>query len=287
MGVSPTGLSYDSVVAAESQRIRSLHANMFGAVASIVLVVAEFFHKLDLEVLLIWQSEWSPVKTLYVLNRVLPFVVLPFLPTLLFFPNPEPLACKAIFGVCMFGVGSCVLLAEALVYLRIYALSGRSKWMRTFLIMNLTVVYFGSYISIALFIHTGSWGRYEEAHRTYGCSIISIDTLGIVTLILSIWLGLIKYYSVRGSPLVKVFYRDGIFYFIVIAVMAMVNGVTAARLPVGYQFLLGPPQAAAHSILVTRMVLHLKQQAARDLRHSEANTLTGTSIQFEMTPMSS
>ncbi|KAH6902706.1 hypothetical protein BKA70DRAFT_610851 [Coprinopsis sp. MPI-PUGE-AT-0042] len=95
------------------------------------------------------------------------------------------------------------------------------------------------------------------------CSIISTHTIyvvvgyslifysAIVTIVLSVWLGLVNYRSIGGSLLPKVFYRDGIFYFIVIAglflhqidlsflkksmfhqVMAVMNGVTAARLPV-------------------------------------------------------
>ncbi|KAH6903088.1 hypothetical protein BKA70DRAFT_1404384 [Coprinopsis sp. MPI-PUGE-AT-0042] len=269
-----TGLAYDSELAAEWQR--RFNANM----------VAELFQMLDLEVSLIWKAQWSLVKALYIANRILPFLVLPF-PVIPFYSlrkadrNPV-------------GVGSCVLLAEVSIRLALTVAQ---------------IVYAVCYVSLALFIHTGSWGRLDYAPRPYGCSIISTHPMyvvvgyslivynAIVTLVLSVWLGLINYHSIQDSPLLKVFYRDGVFYFIVIAdnfilsqktdfspVLAVVNGVTAARLPVGYQFLLGSSQAAAHSVLVTRMVLHLKQQAASNLRRS--NAVSNTYIQFELTAVS-
>ncbi|KAH6902705.1 hypothetical protein BKA70DRAFT_1434305 [Coprinopsis sp. MPI-PUGE-AT-0042] len=273
-----TGLAYDSELAAEWQR--RFNANMIGAVVSIALIVAELFQMLDLEVSLIWKAQWSLVKVLYIANRILPFLVLPF-PVIL-------------------GVGSCVLLAEALLYVRLYALSGRNKWMRIFLILNLAIVYAVGYVSLALFIHTGSCkvkplvpSDIISTHPMYDVAgpekalITSAYELNNVLFSHSrpvCWLGLINYHSIQDSPLLKVFYRDGVFYFIVIAVLAVVNGVTAAHLPVGYQFLLGSSQAAAHSVLVTRMVLHLKQQAASDLRRS--NAVSNTYIQFELTAVS-
>lgn len=286
-------MQYDpQVVTGQAERWT---ANLTSAIVSLVVVIAEFFQMLDLEVAYIWQAEWSTVKGLYILNRALPFIFLPS-PVILFtYPTPEPLDCKVIFALVVFGFALCVLSAEVLLYLRIYALSGRTKKMRTFLIVNGIVIYLVALTSLGLFIKTGSWGLLTTSPRPYGCSILNAKNIyivvaystvlysGIATLVLSLWLGIANYRSIRQSRLLQVFYRDGIFYFIVMACMTIVNGVTAARLPVGYQFIMGPPQAAVHSILVTRMVIHLKQHGAFDTGHSTSRTKTA--MEFESIPL--
>ncbi|KAH6902710.1 hypothetical protein BKA70DRAFT_1434313 [Coprinopsis sp. MPI-PUGE-AT-0042] len=83
----------------------------------------------------------------------------------------------------------------------------------------------------------------------------------VATMVLCIYFGVRMFWSSRQSPLIKIFYRDGTFYFVVLALMSVANGVAAVFLPAGYRFILAPPQAVLHSTLSIRMVLHLRQQA--------------------------
>lgn len=286
-------MQYDpQVVTGQAERWT---ANLTSAIVSLVIVIAESFQMLDLEVAYIWQAEWSTVKGLYILNRVLPFIFLPS-PVILFtYPTPRPVECKAIFALVVFGFALCVLSAEVLLYLRIYALSGRTRGMRNFLIFNGVAIYLITFVSLSLFIKTGSWGLLTTSPRPYGCSILQAKNIyiviaystvlysGLATLVLSVWLGIANYRSIRDSKLLQIFYRDGLFYFIVMACMTIVNGVTAARLPVGYQFIMGPPQAAVHSILVTRMVIHLKEHGEFDTGYSTERTKSG--MEFESIPL--
>ncbi|KAH6903089.1 hypothetical protein BKA70DRAFT_1228233 [Coprinopsis sp. MPI-PUGE-AT-0042] len=134
-------------------------------------------------------------------------------------------------------------------------------------------------------------GRSRHPASPYGCTIISINTKYIAvtySMFLYSGIGFTNYRRIQDYPLLKVFYQDGILYFVALAVMAIVNALTAVRLP-GINFSLDhsvddSSQAAVHSILVTRMVLHLKQQAGLGMDHTTEPK--GSGAQLELTALS-
>ncbi|KAF6763035.1 hypothetical protein DFP72DRAFT_521096 [Ephemerocybe angulata] len=68
-----------------------------------------------------------------------------------------------------------------------------------------------------------------------------------------------------GSPLLIVFYRDGIVYFICLclSVLASINLAANLSNPGGYRFFFTQLEISLHGILSTRMLLHLREVAAR------------------------
>lgn len=275
-------------------------ANFSASLATLTLLVLEAFQMVDLEVELIWQAtRWGWLKGLYVASRAVPIILLLFSAIPFGLRNPTPKVCDGVTGTAMLGVAVSIILAEAILCLRIYALSGCRRWVRIFLYLHATFVFMGALVPVSLFMKQVSWGPSEYPENPYGCYIRTTKNLfaavsygillysGLVMMGLSTYFGVRNYWEIRDSPLIKVFYRDGTFYFMILAGMAIANGLASLLLPVGYQFLLGPLQAGVHSVVVTRMVLHVKVQARiqnqasnQDGPHRRSSTASISQMRF-------
>ncbi|EAU80640.2 hypothetical protein CC1G_10207 [Coprinopsis cinerea okayama7 len=264
--------------------------------ASMTLLFAEYFQTLRLEVALVWSVHWGIVKIVYFINRFLPFVVIPFTfyweqfrgPTITA-GEPERLAapyqrsdqkklCKIIFSIPCIGIAMCILISEVILYVRVYALAGRGRLMLTFMIVHGLAVFVASISLLGKYVVLGSWGQSQFADIVPGCvgkfttngelvmiAYVVLLYSGFVVMILCVYFGLRIYWRSRRSPLIKIFYRDGTFYFVVLAVMSIANGVSAQFLPARYRFLMAPPQAVMHSTLSIRMILHLRETARMEM----------------------
>ncbi|KAJ3535082.1 hypothetical protein NMY22_g6649 [Coprinellus aureogranulatus] len=85
-----------------------------------------------------------------------------------------------------------------------------------------------------------------------------------------------------NSALLTIFYRDGIFYFICLSVLASGNIIVNLAAPSGgMKFLLVQTEVNLHVILSTRMLLHLRSWAERDRYAEGRGRDTGTMGAFE------
>ncbi|KAH6903084.1 hypothetical protein BKA70DRAFT_610296 [Coprinopsis sp. MPI-PUGE-AT-0042] len=256
----------------ESQYLSIVGNNMI-TVISLTLLVAEYFHTLELEVSVIWTAPWNLVKYLYFANKILPFLVLPFGLVYNLMPDPTPRECTLVFSVPWIGITMCIMLSEAILYIRLYALSGHARWTLLLILVNGSTIFIVCNVLFGFYLARGSWGP-SQFQSVPGCfgqftnngQLVMIGYAFLLysvvaTMVLCIYFGVRMFWSSRQSPLIKIFYRDGTFYFVVLALMSVANGVAAVFLPAGYRFILAPPQAVLHSTLSIRMVLHLRQQA--------------------------
>ncbi|EAU89002.2 hypothetical protein CC1G_10698 [Coprinopsis cinerea okayama7 len=197
------------------------------------LKLAEYIQTLELEVSLVWPSPWNHVKIVYFLNRLVPFMII---------------ICGIYWGVAL-----SILISELILYFRVYALSGRGRVIKHFIVINGVLIWASSLALVGKYLELGTWTTYESNSRILGCTtsstsanhsqliMISYAILlysGIAMMVLSVYYGLRGYWRSKHSPLVKVFYRDGTFYFIALTVMATLNGVAAILLPWQYRFLM-------------------------------------------------
>lgn len=254
----------------------AVQANVIAGLVGATILVMEFFNTIEDEVELLWPSDWSLAKVLFFANRVSPFIIVPLTPIYNLIPNPEPQTCQIIFGVLLLGVSTSIIIAEGLLYLRLYALAGRTRWARLALTSNILFSALLAIIVQVYYIASGTWGK----DIISGCHTISASSLfiligfatlvynGLMGMVLSIYFGVKAYWAAKRSPLFQVFYLDGTFYFIVLAVMSAGNGIAALLLPAGYRYLMGPFQAIMHSTLSARMVLRLRAQAKRGMGYN-------------------
>ncbi|KAH6912011.1 hypothetical protein BKA70DRAFT_1266213 [Coprinopsis sp. MPI-PUGE-AT-0042] len=183
------------------------------------------------------------------------------------------------------------LCADAVLYLRVHALSVHSNSMKKVLVMNYAVVALVCFATIPFFLRAQKFVPSPGLSSLTGCFGISLKGpshwliacyaamlySSIFTMALSLWYGMNLYLSLHPTPgrfvLVKIFYIDGAFYFLFIAAMSTANILVALLAPSQYRYLLTNPQGVAHCLLAARMILHLRQVARVSLVELNTNGL--------------
>ncbi|KAH6903097.1 hypothetical protein BKA70DRAFT_1303245 [Coprinopsis sp. MPI-PUGE-AT-0042] len=263
-----------------SQYISSTYTNYL-ICACLTLLALEYLQTLGIEISLLWPTPWTPVKVVYSINRYLPFVALA---VLAFYndspPYVSPKACQILFSAPSMGIACTILTADILLYIRLYALSGRQRCMKIFLTVHISVIVVICLTCFALYLSRHRWitSPYPNIQSCVGQTLgsgrfvlICYATLlysSLFTAALSLWFALRMYWITPNSRLMNIFYRDGAFYFVTIAVMSITNAIVAMVAPVKYRLLLAVPQGVAHNVLAARMVLHLHETALDDMGFS-------------------
>ncbi|KAH6903081.1 hypothetical protein BKA70DRAFT_1434047 [Coprinopsis sp. MPI-PUGE-AT-0042] len=249
--------------------IENVHANLSVALVCLVLWFCEFFHTLPTEASFIWRSDWGLSKMLYFANRMVPLVFLPFMMAALVIRDPSPKAglspnVKVLYGVVFVGNIVTIAFAEAILYLRLYALSGCRRGMRIFLIVNWT----GTAPLKRQASEDAEWFLWAQLPMYIVLVAAGVMYNGIVTMGLSIYFGWKHYWGLTTRPFMRLFFRDGMIYFVGCTAMTILNAIGALSLPEPYAFIFGPDQGLVHSVLATRMVLLVKERARQDMGFS-------------------
>ncbi|KAH6887800.1 hypothetical protein BKA70DRAFT_1332469 [Coprinopsis sp. MPI-PUGE-AT-0042] len=297
---------------AESQEelvtvVLSLLYSRFTIMSTLVVATLEYFQLFDAEQKYMWPTQWHPTKILFFASRYLPFVYMPFFMFTSFAQGDySPDTCRNIFAVGTVTLIFSVLVADAVLYLRLYALSKSDRIARLVLVSNYIGVAIGCTVGIVLFLKAQNWitpptmagpiscfGLVGKATRfgatlCYGALLWS----SMFTMSLSVWYGVRLYLTIRPMPLtglVKIFYRDGVLYFVIIGLLSLTNAfMSLSQGPrTYYAYILATPQAASHSIVVARMILHLRGVADDELKgtgHSSRGTSLDTALAFASRP---
>ncbi|KAH6902682.1 hypothetical protein BKA70DRAFT_512492 [Coprinopsis sp. MPI-PUGE-AT-0042] len=249
--------------------------------ASLTTLVLELVQTLQLEVELVWKGPSVPVKTLYFVNRYFPFVALAVL--VLYNDAPSglsPRACQILFSASTVGMALTMLAADILVYIRLYALSGRSRGMKVFLVVHISVVAVTCLTCLGLYISQDRWisspdaalkacvGQTPGLGRFMMACAVTLLYNSLFTAGLSLWFGLRIHRSIANGVLRNVLYRDGAVYIITIAIVSVANAIVASFAPERYRLLLVVPQGVAHNLLASRMVLHIRKSRMKDIGFS-------------------
>ncbi|KAH6906607.1 hypothetical protein BKA70DRAFT_1401365, partial [Coprinopsis sp. MPI-PUGE-AT-0042] len=129
--------------------------------ATMTVVLLEYLHLFELERRLIWPLKWKLPKVLFMASRYLPFLFV----TLFLYHNSAPTStspktCQGVFGVASVGLVLACLCADAVLYLRLYAMSKQdfgsssSRITKTILISNFAVVSVICLAGISLFLRS-------------------------------------------------------------------------------------------------------------------------------------
>ncbi|KAJ2929436.1 hypothetical protein H1R20_g7662, partial [Candolleomyces eurysporus] len=194
-----------------------------------------------------WVSKRSCANFLFFVTRYLPFIDVPLS---IYFHNAldiPPKRCKQLWIVesTSFLVG--VAVAEAILFLRVYALSERNKTFTTYIIIQFVAVHIAKLIvwtrmtSLIDFVVSPIPNilgcvpmppRPSELERY--CSVIYWLILAneISVMLMTLSIGFIKFRRMK-SRLLNIIYRDGFFYFFVLAAVSAGN-IAASRV--------GPPE---------------------------------------------
>ncbi|KAJ3510425.1 hypothetical protein NMY22_g15983 [Coprinellus aureogranulatus] len=206
------------------------------------------------KVALIWQSEWNMGKVLFLVTRLLPFwdgiVVYLYNQT----STPTSIRqCEKVFVVVAYLTLLGGIFAEVILYLRVFALSGSSRWVGWLLSILFLSLHGTAFAFVAKFLGSLKYvpspvptviACLPVAGNHMHLSIVNIliasselglssafserrlpsDQLPAAILALTLWFLRSKFRGTR-SRLIVLFYRDGVLYFLAITGVTMGNVV--------------------------------------------------------------
>ncbi|KAG2012872.1 hypothetical protein CC2G_009832 [Coprinopsis cinerea AmutBmut pab1-1] len=290
------------------------HARLSNSIAIGVVAIwlYDWLSALPLEVELIWKSRWGLVKSIFIFGRVL--FPLHSISTLIYVHSSvlTKAECHSVFAVGSISGVAHSFLAEAVIYLQVYALSQGNRWMGIFLGIQFVAFAIAVAILQALFFKSMAYMvlPFEGFHcipfkfhngvatATYNAAIATESVIVLITF----WIVYRKYGHSR-SRMLQVLLRDGLLYMHGIVLLSTANTIIAYRAPDTLKFILGqyvsfthqtlecPPSSTMYRpkgvfthILFTRLILHLRSKAAKDveLGHSGARGANMISIGSNM-----
>ncbi|KAF6766688.1 hypothetical protein DFP72DRAFT_997781 [Ephemerocybe angulata] len=245
------------------------------------VVLWDWFISLPREYRFVWRTRWTPVKLAYLFCRYWVITVVPYL-LYCFVVDHSRETCERIFRIpvalAMWNqVGS-----EFVLLIRTYAFFSRNVYVLWFLLSALSgVVAYQLYVDTTQMLllpffkppfDKGPCLPMSKPHSAHllGFFVAPLLFDTVVTL-MTVW----KAFHIRrrnGGPnsrLIQTFLREGVFYYILISIANLINGIfylqprqviSAINIPLSV--MLGP-------VLACRLILDLRERGSETVAHSE------------------
>jgi len=256
-------------------------------VASVSLMTYDYLMMLPDEVRYIWSARWTSSWgiILYFLTRYLAFVDASIITAFLFDSRIPVHSCATIYRVAAWFELVGITVAEAVLLMRTYAIWGQSRKILYVVLLLSTVVI---PCAVVMEIDLSTLEFYPSPSPTIapcvssgGKSILYIDyalVLGVefVVISLTIWIG-VKQWRKDFNPLTTVLYRDAIMFASILFVVSIANvALLAGTSSIALHLLLLEPQRVLHSVLTSRIILHLRMASSK----AQEELQTGASVDF-------
>ncbi|KAF8148277.1 hypothetical protein B0H34DRAFT_737676 [Crassisporium funariophilum] len=258
---------------AELQRVNLI--TLFD-IAACSMFLWDYLITIGMEVELVWKSQWTPMKVLYLVQRYLPFVDTLWLTVHLQLGNNMSVSdCGHILSaVCymyVFGIAA----SEMILTLRTWAVWNRNRRLAIIFVITYLMVWVPDIGYMTMFLRSlkfepppyeGFRGCFliDGNKVVFMCWVVVIiwDAFVLALMLIS---GYRAYRDGGNSALVQNVYRDGLIFYIYLFVLSGVNIIVILTLPPGYIILLASTERCLHSMLSSRVLLHIRAHVkARD-----------------------
>ncbi|KAF8835815.1 hypothetical protein BDN67DRAFT_974891 [Paxillus ammoniavirescens] len=254
------------------------------------LFIFDYFYQLEDEVMFIWsRGGWSAGKALFVPTRYIPFIIIPFMLFSSFAVNVDAQTCKTVLYVLVVLETVAITLSQVIFGLRAYAMWNRDKAVLV-IYCCVAVAYVAAIVCILhSFLPSVTYGQpplpiISGCYKTGGSSVnfatyVVIMVADAVTTILTVYRA---YRHFRHTPnaLVQNITRDGVLYCVSVFSMSIANVLIMLLVPPQYTDIITVYQTVMHTMLATRMQLHLRKVD----QHVYVDIFTGGSC-AAVTPM--
>ncbi|KAF9567751.1 hypothetical protein CPC08DRAFT_757984 [Agrocybe pediades] len=249
--------------------------------AMYAVVLWDWIISLPREYRFVWRTHWTPVKIAYLFCRYWVITVVPYL-LFCFVVDHSRETCERIYKIpvalAMWNqVGS-----ESVLLIRTYAFFSRNVYVLWFLLSAL-----GGVVAYQLYVDTtqmlllpffkppfenGPCFPMSKPHSAHLLGFFIAPLLfDTVVTVMTVW----KAFNIRrrnGGPnsrLIQTFLREGVFYYFLISIANLINGVfylqprqviSAINIPLSV--MLGP-------VLACRLILDLRERGSETVSHSE------------------
>ncbi|TDL25205.1 hypothetical protein BD410DRAFT_630709 [Rickenella mellea] len=251
-------------------------------IAAVTVLTWDYLLTLPDEVALVWPSSWTLSKCLFLLNRYFAFID-PIMLIYVLMVEDDVEACVSKFHtlayICVLGfiVGQCILI------LRAYAVWG-THFNNLFAVMFCIILCtFGLAVWAESKYLGGVFSTGVPAKGMRGCTLffknrlLWID-LVLVTVVEFTSTGLlvikaIQHFRITRSSLMTTIYHDGVLYFACVLATTVANLIVVLSASADINNFLIVVQRVLHSVLCSRVLLHIRSAYKAQQRH-----LTGDSL---------
>ncbi|KAF8998703.1 hypothetical protein BDQ17DRAFT_1361808 [Cyathus striatus] len=270
-------------------------------VASVAILVFDYFLTFELEMKYIWSTKWSIPNLMFLFTRYLPFVESCVLFFRIFSSGLSTETCNQAYKVNALLILVGIIVAEIILSLRTWAVWGQNKVVG----IGLVIFSFSAAIPaipvIVLFSGTAKspLSTFPWVFSSRGSRILSIEWIllmiydgGLLTLMAVQALKSLTmdnetffkafFTSSKPGELLKPILKDGILYYFYLFVLSALNVVVIRAMPIDYLNLLTMLERVIHAILTCRVVLHIKDRTRTEAYHDSLDEcyLSGSSMQF-------
>ncbi|KAJ7905134.1 hypothetical protein B0H13DRAFT_2023462 [Mycena leptocephala] len=270
-----TSVEQIALLASRLRTVNCMH------VVNITIMIFDYSLTLGSEISLMWSSRLSLSKVLFFLTRYSPVFDVPVLMYYSMVSNLSFQYCAQLHAASSWGTIFGMGVAEAILILRTYALSGRNRSVLIFFTIVWASGVTASIILLEFFLRSATYGPPPSpvipgCNLTGGNAIFAGIPFVIVllndTLIMmyTLWIGL-KNYRHSRNPLIVTLYRDGITYYVFLCLISAVNVATLLQAPMPMAQLFNTFLRVVHSVLSTRILLHV-----RDIEHMQSERTFST-----------
>ncbi|KLO17903.1 hypothetical protein SCHPADRAFT_146784 [Schizopora paradoxa] len=205
--------------------LRDVQLMKYSNFFTVTMLVYDYMLTFGDEVRLIWPWEWRVGKILYIATKYSPFVDVPVFLAFWFNGSFSAAECQTLFNIGVWFVSAGAIISEWILCMRTYAIWEKSNivfyplltfvlgaqivglWATKTLVSSLQ-------FSLSPFPTLSRCYINETKTNVFFVVYILIMLVELTILTLTIWKGVSQWRSSR-SALVKVLYRDGVFYFTV------------------------------------------------------------------------
>ncbi|KAJ7216467.1 hypothetical protein GGX14DRAFT_562029 [Mycena pura] len=252
------------LLASRLQTVRYVHVMNLALLASLF----DYSLTLSAEISLMWHSKWAPSKILFFLSRYSPAFDVP---VLLYYSMVSDISfthCSQLFAASSWGTVFGIAVAEAILVLRTYALSGRKRSVFIIFTAFWAIGISASVVLIALFLSSVSYGPppspsipgcflVEGSDIYAGISFFIVLLNDTIIMAYTLWLGFTNYRHMN-NPFIVTLYRDGVTYYLFLCAISAVNVaiLLKERMPIAQ--ICNALLRVLHSILSARILLHVR-----------------------------
>ncbi|KAF8839349.1 hypothetical protein BDN67DRAFT_780378 [Paxillus ammoniavirescens] len=233
-----------------------------------VLFVFDYFYQLEDEVTFIWSRRgWGIGKALFVPTRYIPFMLIPFTLFSSFAANLDVHTCKTLLYIIVVLEAVAIALSEVTFGLRAYAMWNRSKAVLAIYCCVAIAYVAATAFIFQLFFSSVTFGKpplpiISGCYRM-GANSVIFASFVVVMVTEAVTTTLILYRAFRHfrhtpNALIQNMTRDGVFYCVTMFSMSLVNVLVILFMPI-QGWVLDAYQAVMHTILATRMQIHLRK----------------------------
>lgn len=258
-------------------------------VGSMVLLTYDWFISLAEEVQLVWGTPLSISNILYFLSRYTPFIDTTL--NVIFYVKPGISVDECLPNYTIsswstyFGMGA----SESILLWRTYIIWEKPRAMLYGFCILWILWVVGNIYPVVLFSRSLKFTA-QPLPNIPGCNLVASDPLvfisfvsflamEILIVILTVIKG-IKHVQVRHSPLVVTLYRDGVLFFICLAMLSLGNVIQLLTAPVEFTDLLNTMTRVLHSLLCCRVLLNIRGVTHNDDLVTSSRTRLSSGISF-------